>query len=89
MSTEVKSRRILAPEESPEEALRYRRPMMACEVMVFSGARGTYGCAVCPRCGLTGEREYMVYCDRYGQYLDWRDFKNVTIVYPGPDRGRN
>ena len=29
---------------------------------------------VCPRCGITMEREYQHFCDRCGQQLDWSAF---------------
>ena len=37
---------------------------------------------VCPRCKTTMEREYMAYCDRCGQCLDWRGLKKAQVVYP-------
>ncbi len=33
--------------------------------------RGGEGYYVCPRCGVSLEREFMAYCDRCGQRLGW------------------
>ena len=67
--------------ESPEEAVGYRRPMQVREIMVF--VRSGWFMAVCPRCGITVEREYMAYCDRCGQCLGWKELKKAAIIYPG------
>ena len=32
---------------------------------------------VCPRCGITLEREYQAFCDRCGQRLDWKEIDNA------------
>lgn len=36
--------------------------------------------AVCPRCGVTMEREYQSYCDRCGQCLGWTSFAQAAVV---------
>ncbi len=65
----------------------YRIPMPVTELMVFPGRSAYY---VCPRCGITVEREYMRYCDRCGQRLGWRNCERARIVYPGTrTRGGN
>ena len=48
--------------------------------MVFSyiGGKTTY--YVCPRCKITLEREFMAFCDRCGQKLDWRSYKKAKII---------
>ena len=81
MSPTAKRRKQLA-EEDPEIALGYRRPMRVCEVMIFPAMRGSPGWPVCPRCEITMEREYMAYCDRCGQCLDWHDYKHAKIIFP-------
>ena len=60
----------------------YRRAMCVKERMVFSyiGGKTTY--YVCPRCKTTLEREFMSFCDRCGQKLDWRGYQNVRVEYP-------
>jgi len=50
----------------------YRRPMQVREYILY---RSTFGGEsayyLCPRCGITMEREYQAYCDRCGQCLSW------------------
>lgn len=59
------------------EAEGYRKAMPVTEIRRFQG-----GCAypVCPRCGITLEREYQAYCDRCGQRLNWRSLHKAKIV---------
>ncbi len=59
------------------EAEGFRSPMPVVEVHQFRGG-GTY--PVCPRCGITLEREYQSYCDRCGQRLGWRSLRKAKIV---------
>ena len=56
---------------NPEIALSYRISMAVTESFVC--AEG-YEYPVCPRCGITLEREYQAYCDRCGQALDWKKY---------------
>ena len=37
---------------------------------------------VCPRCTETLDREYMAYCDRCGQCLNWQWFDSAQIISP-------
>jgi len=37
---------------------------------------------VCPQCGISLEREYQHFCDRCGQCLDWKGYKQAKIIYP-------
>jgi len=60
----------------------YRVPMPVTELKVFPDCRGKPAYYVCPRCRLTMEREYMGFCDRCGQRLDWRDSRHARIIYP-------
>ena len=49
----------------------YRLPLLVTEVVVLNSG----SCYPrCPRCGLSIDREYMNYCDRCGQRLEWRKF---------------
>lgn len=48
----------------------------ACETPAFPAAH------VCPRCHITLEREFLAYCDRCGQHLGWKGYRNAKIVYP-------
>jgi len=65
------------------EQLLYRLPMVVSEVHVFHTAFGRTGYPVCPRCGRTMEREYMSFCSRCGQRLDWKDYESARITYVG------
>jgi len=58
-------------------SLSYRIPLPVKEVRIL-GSSGEY--AVCPKCEATVDREYMLYCDRCGQRLDWTSFDNAVIV---------
>lgn len=58
----------------------YRLQMPVAEVMGFPDGNGYY---VCPRYHITVEREFMSFCDRCGQHLDWKGYKKAKIVYPG------
>ena len=57
----------------------FRIPQMVSDLMVFPDT----SFFVCPQCGITLEREFMKYCDRCGQRLDWKNYKHPRIVYPG------
>ncbi len=58
----------------------YRQGMRVTELMVFSYSGGKTGYYVCPRCKATMEREFMAFCDRCGQKLDWRGYKKAKII---------
>ncbi len=60
------------------DAASYRRPMPVTELIVFCSGSGYYRC---PRCGCTMEREFMAYCDRCGQCLNWRQHKKAHCTY--------
>lgn len=64
-------------------ALSYRFPMQVHELMVFPDSWVPTSFYVCPRCRNTIDREYMAYCDRCGQCLDWTMHAQAKIVYPG------
>lgn len=50
------------------EAVSYRLPRPVTEIVEYA----IDGCfPICPRCRIPLEREYMVFCDRCGQRLDW------------------
>ena len=78
-----KTRRASIADCSPTDALEYRRPMQVSEIMVISSACGETGWAVCPRCGMTMDREFMSFCDRCGQRLGWSAYKKAKVIYPG------
>ena len=53
------------------------------EVMSFRSSFGgrTY-CFICPSCHVTLEREFMAYCDRCGQCLDWKNYRSAKVIFP-------
>ena len=54
--------------------LSFRRPLKILQVRCFPQQGWTAVYPVCPRCGVTMEREYQHFCDRCGQKLDWSIF---------------
>ena len=63
--------------------LTYRQPMLVRKLKVFYNAHGeedTY--YACPRCDVTMEREFLGFCHRCGQRLDWSKHAQVKVVYP-------
>ena len=66
------------------EQLLYRRPMAVAEIRAFSLCHGAPAYPVCPRCEKTMEREYIAFCSRCGQKLDWENFQEARIVYVEP-----
>ena len=58
----------------------YRLGMPVTEVVVFPSACGKTGYYRCPRCQVTMEREFMAFCDRCGQCLNWMDYKKAKIL---------
>ena len=73
-------------ELTPNELLRVlplsdpRLPMSVVESRFVCGL-GCY--PVCPYCKLTLDREYQHVCDRCCQELDWKDYSNAIIIFPG------
>lgn len=58
-------------ESSRIGAYMYRIPLLVTERRIFASG-DSY--PVCPRCGRTIVREYMCFCDRCGQKLNWQFF---------------
>lgn len=58
--------------------LGFRRPMAVTEVVYFPRCGDSF--PRCPRCHLTIDREYMHFCDRCGQRLDWTSFEQTAAV---------
>ena len=63
----------------------YRLPMPVMQLRKYRTA--VY--YICPRCKITMEREFMAYCDRCGQCLDWTHYLQTTIVHPNIKRSRD
>lgn len=56
----------------------YRTPLQVHKVIQLKNG-DTY--PVCPRCNCSLDREYMRFCDRCGQHLQWRYLHDAQIVY--------
>ena len=62
--------------KTPSDA--YRQPMPVTQRILFSsGGRAYY---ICPRCKVTLEREFVSYCDRCGQHLNWSGYQTAAVV---------
>jgi uncharacterized paraquat-inducible protein A len=61
----------------------YRNPRQISEVVVFQSHTGPTGYYVCPRCDITLDREFMAYCDRCGQCLNWKGYRKAKVRYAG------
>jgi len=60
------------------DAVSYRIPWAVTRVVQHTNEQTVY--PICPRCNCSVEREYMNFCDRCGQKLDWDllEFANVV-----------
>ncbi len=72
---------LLIPSSIWQE-MTFRTSMPVTHIRCFRCLDGITGFPVCPRCGITMEREYQTYCDRCGQCLDWKNFSKATIILP-------
>ena len=61
------------------DAITYRVPLPVTKVIALTNT--TY--PLCPRCNLSLEREYMSFCDRCGQKLNWDLFEHAKVIHPG------
>ena len=59
-------------------AVSYRIPLPVTKVIAC--ANTTY--PICPRCAASLEREYMSFCDRCGQKLNWDLFEHAKVIHP-------
>ena len=60
--------------------LSFRRPMAVTEAVLFARDPSPY--PRCPRCHLTMDREYVSFCDRCGQKLDWSFLDEAATILP-------
>lgn len=60
------------------DAVSYRVPLPVTKVIAYS--KTTY--PICPRCAVSLDREYMSFCDRCGQKLNWDLFEYAKVIYP-------
>ena len=61
------------------EATDYRTARTVTEMIVYQSMFGETGYYICPRCGCTLDREFMSFCDRCGQKLDWHMYTRAKI----------
>ena len=59
-------------------AVSYRIPRPVTKVIAYS--KTSY--PICPRCAVSLEREYMAFCDRCGQKLNWDFLEHAKMIYP-------
>ena len=72
-----------------DESLSFRRPMRVIAVRSYRNCSHLLTYPICPRCGLTMDREYQRFCDRCGQALDWKGFSMALILLAqSPNRVR-
>lgn len=64
----------------------YRMPMRVQDVMVFYHFPEDDIYYRCPRCQQLLEREFMAYCSRCGQCLDWDDYRSAKRIHNRPRR---
>lgn len=65
-----------------EDELSYREPMLVSCLQAIRYLSGYTTYPICPRCGSSMEREYVSYCDRCGQALDWSQLSLAAIRLP-------
>jgi transcription initiation factor TFIIIB Brf1 subunit/transcription initiation factor TFIIB len=64
----------------------YRVPMMVDEAIIYRKAFTDDLYYRCPRCQTFLARDFMAYCDRCGQCLDWREYRKAKRTYRTPTR---
>jgi len=57
-------------------AYTYRVPLPVKDVRIFANGNAY---PICPRCVNTLDREYMSFCDRCGQKLNWQRFDSSNV----------
>lgn len=61
------------------EAIDYRTARTVTELIVYQSMFGETGYYICPRCDCALDREFVSFCDRCGQKLDWRMYTHAKI----------
>ena len=67
------------------EIIDYRTARPVREVVVVKSFLSETGYYVCPRCDCLLDREFVRFCDRCGQRLDWRFYLHVKIRRISPE----
>lgn len=57
--------------------LRFRTRMQVTEKVLYMSGEAF---PICPRCGVSVERDYQEFCDRCGQRLGWERFSSASVV---------
>lgn len=60
------------------DAFSYRIALPVTKIVRYPASGYCY--PLCPRCKISMDREYMSFCDRCGQKLDWDYLDNAKIV---------
>ena len=63
--------------------LAFRRPMRVTQILLLQTSSGPMGYALCPKCGVSLEREYVGFCDHCGQMLDWSSYAKASYITAG------
>ena len=64
----------------------YRVPMMVKDLVAFYHFPEDDVYYLCPRCQELLPREFVAYCDRCGQCLDWSEYRKAKRTYRTPTR---
>jgi predicted amidophosphoribosyltransferase len=82
------SRDTVAVKPCPDvDPASYRIPQPVTAVRCYSACPHLFTYPICPRCGLTMEREYQRFCDHCGQALDWKGLSKAVVVLAHPSNG--
>ena len=65
---------------SLRQQMGFRLPMTVTHVQKVPYQNGFTTYPICPRCGISFEREYQRFCDRCGQCLQWKGFWKAKII---------
>ena len=57
----------------------YRSAMRIKDAILFGDE---YICYCCPRCNISLDREFISFCDRCGQKLDWTKYRQAKLKHP-------
>ena len=60
----------------------FRSPLSVNKILILNTINGKTGYYLCPRCEASLERDFVSYCDRCGQALDWKHYKKAISVFP-------
>ena len=61
------------------ETIDYRTERAVTEMVVYERMLGRTGYYICPRCDCTLNREFVRFCDRCGQKLNWSSYMRAKI----------